>query len=182
MINNDQPGEFRGQGEVRLVRLLPGPIERVWDYLTDPEKRSRWFAGGPMEPRVGGKAELQFRHANIAPDETPPEQFKQYHDPGAKMASTVLRWEPPRVLSYTFDEDSVVTFELTPEGKNVRLLLTHRSRGEDLPYVAGYASGWHSHLSVLIALLSDAPRPPFWATHTRLRAEYEKLRAAPPPA
>ena len=53
MKNNDDFGAFTGPAEIRLVRTLPGPIERVWEYLTDPEKRARWFAGGPMEPRVG---------------------------------------------------------------------------------------------------------------------------------
>ena len=32
---------------VRLERLLPGPIERVWAYLTEPDKRATWFAGSP---------------------------------------------------------------------------------------------------------------------------------------
>ena len=33
---------------VRFERLLPGPIERVWSYLTDSEKRGKWLAsGGP---------------------------------------------------------------------------------------------------------------------------------------
>src|SRR5688572_9936146 len=133
MNTNEQPARFPAPGEVRLVRTLPGPIERVWNYLVDPEKRARWFAGGPMEPRKGGKVELVFRHANIAPDETPPEEFREFHDPGATMPGTVLRWEPPRVLSFTFDENSEVTFELTPEGGQVQLLLTHRARGSDLP-------------------------------------------------
>ena len=35
MKTNDQLGEFNGPAEVRLVRTLPGPIERIWDYLTD---------------------------------------------------------------------------------------------------------------------------------------------------
>ena len=30
MKTNDQLGTFTRQGEVRLVRILPGPIERVW--------------------------------------------------------------------------------------------------------------------------------------------------------
>jgi len=29
---------------VRFERLLPGPIERVWDHLTDPELRQTWMA------------------------------------------------------------------------------------------------------------------------------------------
>lgn len=175
---NDQLGKFTQPGEVRIVRTLPGPIERVWDYLVDPEKRARWFAGGPMEPRKGGKVELFFHHKNIAPDEIPPEDHKQVQDPGFKMAATVLRWEPPHVLSYTFDEDSDVTFELTPQGKSVQLVLTHRSRGTDLPFLQGYASGWHTHVAHLIALLEGAPRPPFWAMHLRLKPEYQKLREA----
>jgi uncharacterized protein YndB with AHSA1/START domain len=178
MKNNDQFAQFPNRGEVRLVRTLPGPIERVWAYLTDPEKRARWFAGGPMEPRAGGKLELFFRHANITPNETPPDDHKQFHDPGEKMAGTVLRWEPPRVLSYTFSDDSDVTFELTPQGKDVVMVLTHRSRGEDLPYLSGFASGWHTHCAILVALLEDTPQPPFWATHQRLKAEYKKLHAA----
>jgi uncharacterized protein YndB with AHSA1/START domain len=180
MKNNEQLGEFKGQGEVRIVRTLPGPIERLWTYLTDPDKRARWFAGGPMEPKKGGKVELLFRHKNIAPDEEPPAEFKEVHETGFSMPGTILRWEPPHVLSYTFDENSDVTFELTPQGKDVLLVLTHRSRGEDLPSLSGYAGGWHTHLALLIAELENKPRPPFWATHARLKAEYQKARAASP--
>ena len=39
----------------RLERLLPGPIERVWAYVTESDKRATWLAGGEMELRVGGK-------------------------------------------------------------------------------------------------------------------------------
>lgn len=171
-INNDELGNSSALGEVRIMRTLPGPIERIWSYLTDPEKRSRWFAGGPMELHAGGKVELFFQHKNIAPGETPPDQFKHVHDTGFKMPGTILRCEPPRVLSYTFDDNSDVTFELM---EKVLLILTHRSRGEDLPFLTGYASGWHTHLSLLIAQLSGAPTPPFWSTHARLKEEYTKL-------
>jgi uncharacterized protein YndB with AHSA1/START domain len=174
---NDQHGTFNGPAEVRLVRILPGPIERIWAYLTDPEKRARWFAGGPMEPKVGGKMTLQFHHKNIAPDEVPPDQYKDVHETGFEMPGTILRWEPPRVLSYTFDESSEVTFELTEQAKNVVLVLTHRARGDDIASLTGYASGWHTHFALLIAVLEGTPKPPFWATHARLKAEYEKIRA-----
>jgi uncharacterized protein YndB with AHSA1/START domain len=176
MNTNEQFGTFPAPGEIRIMRTLPGPIERLWQYLTDPEKRARWFAGGPMEPRAGGKMELFFRHANIAPGETPPANYTEVQDPGVRMPGTVLRWDPPRVLSYTFSEDSDVTFELIPqdqENKTVLLILTHRSRGTDLPELGNYASGWHTHLSILTALLENTSPPPFWATHARLKAAYE---------
>ena len=174
-INNDEFGQPTAPGEVRIRRTLPGPIERVWAYLTDPEKRSRWFAGGPMELRAGGKLELFVQHKNFAPDETPPAGTAEYHYTGKKMPGTVLRCEPPRVLSYSFSDDSDVTFELIPQGDKVLLTLTHRSRGEDLPFLTGFASGWHAHLAILIAALEGAPTPPFWATHARLKPDYEKL-------
>ena len=175
MKPNDERAQFPAPGEIRIMRTLPGPIERIWQYLTDPEKRSRWFAGGPMELRVGGKMELFFHHKEIAPHETPPAQFAHVQDPGFKMPGTILRCEPPRVLSYTFDEDSDVTFELIPQDDKVLLILTHRSRGEDLPSLNGYASGWHTHIAILLALLENVPPPPFWATHSRLRTEYEQI-------
>jgi len=180
MKTNDQLGKFTSKAEVRLVRTLPGPIERIWEYLTDPVKRALWFAGGPMEPRQGGKMKLHFQHKKIAPHETPPAQFKEVHETGFEMPGTILRWEPPRVLSYTFDEDSEVTFELTPKGKDVVLLLIHRAGRIDAPSLAGYGSGWHTHFALLLALLNEQPVPPFWATHTRLKVEYDKAYAAVP--
>lgn len=180
MKANEQPGKFNGPAEVRLVRLLPGPIERVWAYLTDPEKRARWFAGGPMEQRAGGKMRLDFRHKDLAPDETPPEEHKHHHDPGVSMAGVVTRCEPPRLLAFTFgsERESEVTIELTAQGAQVQLVLTHRATGGDIPYMAEFGSGWHTHFTLLLALLEDRPRPQFWSLHTRLKAEYEILRAA----
>lgn len=177
---NEQHGKFAGPAEVRLVRILPGPIERVWEYLTDPEKRARWFAGGPMEQRAGGKMRLTFRHKNLAPDETPPPDHKEHHDQGFSMDGIVTRCEPPLVLAFTFgsDGESEVTIELTPHGENVQLVLSHRATGGDVPYMAGFGAGWHTHFAHLIALLEGAPPPPFWSLHAKLRAEYEKLRIA----
>lgn len=177
MKTNDDYAQFPAPGEIRIMRTLPGPIERVWTYLTDPAKRAKWFAGGPMELRAGGKMELFFQHKNISPTETPPPEHACHHDGGESMPGTVLRCEPPRVLSYTFGTNSDVTFELIPQGKDVLMILTHRSRGDDLPFLSGFASGWHTHLAILIAQLAGTPQPLFWATHARLKAAYEKQAA-----
>jgi len=184
MKANEQPGKFTGPAEVRFVRTLPGPIERVWEYLTDPEKRARWFAGGPMEQRVGGKMRLNFRHKDLAPDETPPEGYEQHHDPGQSMDGIVTRCEPPRVLAFTFgsERESEVTIELTSQGKNVQLVLTHRATGGDRPYMSEFGAGWHTHFIFLVALLEGAPRPPFWPAFVKAKAEYEKARLAAQPS
>lgn len=177
---NDQFGRFNGPAEVRLVRTLPGPLERVWEYLTDSEKRARWFAGGSMELRPGGKVTFIIRHKNLGPDETPPAEHRESQDGGRTMSGTITRCEPPRVLAFTFDHygKSEATFELTPQGENVQLVLTHRGIGDDLSYMIGFGSGWHTHLAHLIALLEGAPRPPFWPLHAKLYVDYEKLHVA----
>ncbi|HTO02646.1 MAG TPA: SRPBCC family protein [Opitutus sp.] len=180
MKTNNQPGKFTGPAEVRIVRTLPGPIERVWEYLTDPEKRSRWFCGGILEQKAGGRVEFAMVHKNLAPNETPPAKYAEVQDPGVTFEGRVLRCDPPRLLAYTFgSDDSEVTFELTPQGKDVLLVLTHRVRGaEEESELTNYASGWHLHLSHLLSQLEGTPRPAFWPEHKRLVAEYEKLRAA----
>lgn len=183
MNTNEHYGKFIAPGEVRIVRTLPGPIERIWEYLTDPEKRARWICGGVLEQKAGGKVEFAMVHKNLAPDETPPERFAQVQDPGVTFEGKVLQCEPPRLLVYTFgSDDSVVTFELTPQGKQVLLVLTHRTRGtEERAELSNYASGWHLHLTHLIAQLEGAPRPPFWPVHLRLKAEYERLQSSAQP-
>ena len=71
-------GTLLESGVVRFERLLPGPIERVWAYLTEPEKRARWLAGGEMELWVGGRVELRSRHADLSPVAAPtPERFAE---------------------------------------------------------------------------------------------------------
>jgi uncharacterized protein YndB with AHSA1/START domain len=175
-INNDSYAEFPARGELRIVRLLPGPIERIWQYLTDPEKRARWICGGVLEQKAGGKVEFAMHHALLSPGETPPAKYAHVHEPGVTFEGRVLRCEPPRLLSYTFGgDDSEVTFELTPQGKQVLLVLTHRSTGEDIKDQPNYAGGWHTHLAILIALLENTTPPRFWANHARLEAHYRTV-------
>jgi uncharacterized protein YndB with AHSA1/START domain len=174
--HNDSYAEFPAVGELRIVRLLPGPIERVWEFLTDPEKRARWFAGGVTQPRAGGKIEFVMHHKKLSPDEQPPEKYAHVQDPGVTFEGRVLRYEPPHVLSYTFgDKNSQVTFELTPQGGQVLLVLTHRSTGDDIPEQSNYAGGWHTHLALLVAVLESRTPPKFWATHARVHAHYDKV-------
>ena len=179
--DNQSLASFPVPGEVSLVRLLPGPIERVWDFITDPEKRARWFCGGSLEQKVGGKFVFAMRHKNLAPDETPPAEYAKVQDPGVTFEGRVLQCEAPRLLVFTFGgDDSVVTFDLKPEGDKVRLLLTHRASGEDLKEVGSFASGWHIHFSMLIALLEGAPRPAFWSQHARLKPLYCQMTSTAP--
>jgi uncharacterized protein YndB with AHSA1/START domain len=157
---------------LRIRRTLPGPIERVWAYLTESEKRGRWLASGPMELRVGGRVELTFRNSELsAHAEPPPEKYEKHE--GAGFHGQVTRCEPPRLLSYTWGDHSEVTFELTPRGADVLLVLTHR-RLPDRSTMVKVGSGWHTHLDILLDHLAGRAPRPFWSTHARLEAEYER--------
>jgi uncharacterized protein YndB with AHSA1/START domain len=172
----DEHARVMGPGTVRLERLLPGPIERVWAYLTDPAKRGEWLARGEMEPRVGGSVALRFQHADLSAEKIPPEKYRQKVE-GATVQGTVTRWEPPRVLSFTWGEgsgaESEVSFEATPRGAEVLLVLTHR-RLATRPGMVGVAGGWHSHLDVLADRLHGREPRGFWSAISRLEPVYEK--------
>lgn len=168
----ERHGVITEAGSIVFERLLPGPIERVWDYLTDPEKRGLWLARGPMELRKGGKVELNFRNSDLSPThETPPAKYKDAAC--ASMKGEVTACEKPRLLSYLWGgEGSEVTFELMPSGDKVRLTLTHR-RLPNRDFTISVAGGWHTHLGILADQLAGVPPRPFWSTHARLEQEYE---------
>jgi uncharacterized protein YndB with AHSA1/START domain len=75
---------------------------------------------------------------------------------------------------------SEVTFELAPHGDEVTLVVTHR-RLPSRAATVSVASGWHTHLEILLARLQSRPAPGFWSTHSRLEPEYERRMPALPP-
>ena len=61
----DSYGALTGPDTLRIQRLLPGPIERVWAYLVDGELRRQWLAAGKMEPVEGAPFELVWRNDEL---------------------------------------------------------------------------------------------------------------------
>jgi uncharacterized protein YndB with AHSA1/START domain len=159
---------------VRMERLLPGPVERLWTYLTDSRKRATWFCGGEFELRVGGRARLEFDHNSLSSDHDIPEKYKGVEH--SKFEGRITRLEPLRVLAFAWnmgEADTEVTFELTPRGKDVLLTVTHTglSAREKQLSVMG---GWDVHTGILADVLNGAEPRPFWRTHTRLLKEYQQ--------
>ncbi|SFI34559.1 Uncharacterized conserved protein YndB, AHSA1/START domain [Bosea sp. OK403] len=161
-------------GAVRFERLLPGPIERVWAYLTESDKRATWFCGGEAEPRDGGHVALFFKHSQIT-KEPPPEGARKMNDEGALMGGTITAWEPPHRFAFNWvgmgDPDSDVEFVLSQAGDKVRLVLTHR-RLATKDRMAMVSSGWHLHLGLLEDQLTGSKPRGFWSLHEALKAEY----------
>lgn len=163
---------------IRFERLLPGPIERVWAYLTEPEKRAKWLATGPMALHVGGAVELTWLHTTLdAEPSTPPEKYAKGHT----MKATVTRCEPPRLLGYTWgaraDALSEVVFELSERGQDVLLVLTHQ-RLPNANDLLGVSGGWHAHLDVLVEHLNGRKAPGFWDTYALLNTEYRERQVS----
>lgn len=184
VIDNDSYGTVLESGAIRFERLLPGPIERVWEFITVSEKRATWLAAGEMELRVGGRVELEFRNGDLAPKgEAVPERYSKYTGPITHHGH-ITRLEPLRLLAMSWNEkqdaqggcsgsSSEVVFELMPQGKDVLLTLTHRrlaTRGDML----GVSSGWHTHMAVLIARLNNRPPQEFWGSMDRLERVYDR--------
>jgi uncharacterized protein YndB with AHSA1/START domain len=167
---NDR-GTIVGGDTVRFERLLPGPIERVWSYLTEGPLLTRWLAeDGAVPPRPGEKFVLKMGGGDDMPER---EGYE------AAMYGTVLRYEPPHLLEYTWGIkapdgsmlDSTLRFELEARSDRVALTLTHR------PVMPGFETrtlaGWHSLLDALRARL-DGTEPPDGVAVMRERLrEYE---------
>src|SRR5258706_2945687 len=87
-------------GTVKLERLLPGPVERVWAYVTESDKRAKWLCAGEVELRVGGKVRMEFDNNSLSADKDAPPKYKgrEKHSSDA----VVTRLEPMRLLSHTW--------------------------------------------------------------------------------
>jgi uncharacterized protein YndB with AHSA1/START domain len=169
----DDYGTITEAGTIRFERLLPGPMERVWSYLVEPEKRRLWLADGPMDLREGGEMELVWHNSELTrPDEEIPERFEPYAGEH-RMKARVLRVEPPHLLVHSWDKDAEVEYQLAERGDKVLLTLINR-RLPNRAEMLGVSGGWHTHLEVLAARLEGRELPRFWDTVARVEKEYEE--------
>jgi len=157
---------------VRLQRLLPGPIERIWSYLTESELRRQWLAAGDMQLEEGAPFELVWRNDELTdPPGRRPEGFGEEH----RMQSRITELDPPHRLAFTWG-DGDVTFDLERKGDQVLLTVVHRGIS-DRANLLMIGAGWHLHLDILLARASGeipGAQETFWDGWTRLRAEYDR--------
>jgi uncharacterized protein YndB with AHSA1/START domain len=166
----DSYGTLIEPATLKIERLLPGPIERIWAYLTESELRRRWLASGDMELKVGAPFELVWRNDELTnPPGTRPPGFSGKHE----MESRILEVDPPRRLAFSFGSAGEVSFDLASKGKDVLLTLIHR-RLPDRGTMLKVSAGWHMHLDVLTARASGKEPAPFWDGWSRLKTEYER--------
>ena len=112
--NPDSYGTLIEPTTLKIQRLLPGPVERIWAYLTDSELRRKWLAAGAMEMKVGSPFELTWRNGELSdPPGARPEGFPEQHS----MQSRITELEPMRKLSIAWNNSGDVTFELEPKAR-----------------------------------------------------------------
>lgn len=160
-------------GSLRFVRELPGPIDRVWQYLIDPGKRAKWFCGGTTGDKPGDAYTQAFNHDDLSHEKLP--ESYAHMQGGIEMGARIVRIDPPELLVFRWDDGGEETrIELSEQGAGVRLVLI-QSPPPALSQIAGMASGWHAHLGILIDQLSgEAPRG-FWTEHAAAEAHYSKV-------
>lgn len=155
---------------LKIQRLLPGPIERVWSYLTKGDLRRKWLAAGEMDMMIGAPFKLTWRNNELTnPTGKRPDGFSEEHS----MESRITKLDPPRMLAFSWNNSGDVSFELEPQGKEVLLTVIHR-RLPDRSTMLSVSAGWHMHLDVLAARMRDEEPTPFWDGWSSLKKEYDR--------
>ena len=168
-------GERIGEDAIRFERLLPGPIDRVWSWVAESEKRQQWLAGGEFQLVDNGKAELVFNNEILSDaGDLPPEKYRKYAGE-VRYSCKIKRVEEPHLICFDWFEaegfSSEVTIELETQGDKVLLTLTHRLL-TDLDALSSAMGGWHVHLDIMASKLSGVAPPSFWSAHTAMEKAY----------
>ncbi|HET6159498.1 MAG TPA: SRPBCC family protein [Dongiaceae bacterium] len=165
-------GALRDLHTVEFKRLIPGPLELAWDYLTKPELLKTWFADVTLEPRLGGAVNVRFAKDTCGAGT-------------AGVHGMIREFRPPHVIAFTWiqrraqpdgsikdSDEGEVRFELSERGEKVLLTLLH-SR---LPTneLASHSGGWHAYLDNLESLISGRSSIDFLEVVRRVRPKYEE--------
>ncbi len=166
-------GELITPTTLQFERLLPGPIELVWEFITNVEKRSEWFCKGTSGHEPGDEIEFIFFNSQLGEPHNPtPEKYKDYSD-GYVSKANIVKSEKPNL--FVFEWYGIVTFQLNDEEGKVRLILTHEKLNDSKETRVGTLAGWHGHLDILANLMNDHVPKSFWTLHMALEGEYEKM-------
>lgn len=135
-----------------LERTFNAPVARVWRALTDADEMRQWYFDlKEFKPQVGFEFEFVVEH-----------EGNSYHH-----LCQVTEVIPQRRLAYTWrykghEGNSLVTFDLLPDGEQTRLKLTHTGL-ETFPPTAAFArknftAGWTEIIGSSLKQFVEAKR------------------------
>jgi len=172
-----------GSTQVRFIRRLPHPVERVWQALTDPAELHHWWGDADLDLTDGGRFTLRWLNTDD-------------HGNAATLDGAISKLDPPRFLEITATWGSTapnapatqttITWELDPDGDHTLLQFTNTIPGSPAPdgttdpstTDTTTAAGWHLHLDALAAVLSGDqvdiahPEPLFEPIHQAYTEKY----------
>ena len=138
-------GALTEPATLTIQRLMPGPIERIWAYLTESDLRRQWLAAGPMEMQVGTPFELVWRNDELTdPPGQRPAGFPEEH----RMQSRITELDPPRRLAFSL------------EWQRRRVLRPRAARRQGPAHGDPSPPARPQHLAVGQCRLAHAPRHP----------------------
>ena len=143
-------------------RRLSQPVEKVWAALTIPERISEWLmTRTEVDLRIGGRFALDWI------------------DGAHAMVGEIVALDPPLLIAWTWPHtehpDSLVRWELAPDGAGCRLTLIQTKLRP--PHLLDVAAGWHAYLDCLPGGAGDDITP--WSA-ARERAVFERYQALAP--
>jgi uncharacterized protein YndB with AHSA1/START domain len=119
-----------------IDRVYNAPVERVWEAITDNNKMKEWYFDIPdFKPEVG----FEFTFDGGSEEKTYVHLCRVIEVIEGRKLSHTWRYQD-------YEGDSVVTWELFPEGDKTRLVLTHTGL-ETFPPLKdfakeNFATGW----------------------------------------
>lgn len=172
-----------GSTQIRFVRRLSHPVERVWEALTEPAELRKWWGDARLDLVDGGRFALRWLNTDEDGNT-------------ATLDGGISKLDPPHLLEISATWGSTapnapathttLTWELAPEGDHTLLRFTNTISaptpdGADTTDTAEdttTAAGWHLHLDALDAILSGAevdlahPEPRFEPIHQAYTERY----------
>lgn len=136
-IPEDRFGTVTRNGEgfdLRYVRRLKAPVERVWAAITIPERIAAWFATADVqiELRLGGAYRLRFGSE------------------GPYTEGEITAFDPPCLLEHTWPDPpnppGIIRYELEADGGGC--ILRFASLCTPAAWI-GSLAGWHIFLDAI---------------------------------
>ena len=147
-------GEIRhlgeGRYEIRIERLIPRPVDKVWAALTIPERLEAWLGErADLDLRVGGRYLVWF------PGEA-----------NNGVLGTITDYDPPHLLAYDWNGagDLNIRWALAAEGEACRLTFSSLCKRVTEPginawWVLGGFAGWRDFVDELSASVTGEAGP-----------------------
>src|ERR1700755_1954304 len=127
--------EVDGRYELRFVRSLSHPVDRVWDAITTPSGLAAWFPFDiDGERSTGAALRFVFREGEA-------EDF----------AGSMVEFTPQSAMELAWEGDETLRLELSPSDSGCVLTLINRF--DELGKAARDGAGWHACLEGLEASL-----------------------------